>query len=135
MAVAEWEKAHSGMASMVASWVTLFGLKGDTVTAGLPPSRALEMNILQQDLPDLEKQLSRVSGRSLRIDLVIRDDAREPEDPTDEPPVPEAGPPAAEEAAEPESETESPEDFYNDPLIRRALEIFDAKVVADGPIR
>ena len=80
--------------------------------------RSLELNILQQDVADLERHLSRVSGRSLRIQLEIREGAREPEDPVEAPPAAEDGPPSEEEATESEPEVESPEDFYNDPLIR-----------------
>ena len=121
-AVAEWEKAHSGMATMVASWVTVVGLQGDTIEVALPPSHSLELDLLRQDVAGLETSLARVAGRSLRVALTTRDDAAEPELPADEPSEPaDAGNPVA----------EPQEDFYNDPLIRRALEIFDAKVLEE----
>ena len=127
-AVAEWEKAHSGMATMVASWVTVVGIQGDTIEVALPPSHSLELDLLRQDVAGLETCLARVAGRSLRVALATRDDVTGPELPVDEPPEPAADQPPAEadtQAAEPQ------EDFYNDPLIRRALEIFDAKVLEE----
>ena len=100
----------------------MVGLQGDTIEVALPPSHSLELDLLRQDVAGLETSLARVAGRSLRVALTTRDDAAEPELPADEPSEPaDAGNPVA----------EPQEDFYNDPLIRRALEIFDAKVLEE----
>jgi DNA polymerase III subunit gamma/tau len=131
-ALAAWEKSGGGMAAVIAALATPLTLTGERIEAGLPASHDMELELLRDNLKELEKHLSAAAGRPLKAVLTLRNDLPEPETPADE--LEPEGELADEddEADAAETPAEEPEDFYNDPLIQRALELFDARIVKDS---
>ena len=108
-----------------------------TVLVHVPPSgkEGLESFVGEKGRKEAEAKLSQLTGR--RIKLVIEVSTALP-DPTVEP-DPEPEPEIIEEKAPPEpapqpaAEVNPAEDFKNDPLIKKALEIFRSEIQTAKP--
>jgi DNA polymerase III subunit gamma/tau len=104
---------------LISSWVqagTLLGIEGDSALIGFPPGETLAMDAVQgQQRKYLEELLSELAGRPLQIRAQARAGL-----------TPAAAPEP--EARKEEAPRDPVEEFKNDPLIRRALEIFRAEI-------
>ena len=153
-AVVALEREGQGFAAMIAKEVTLLSFEKDHLVGGLPRSKEFEFVLFSEGRADLVRHLSRLHGRPVELTVEIRDDIPEKDSPDDsyptdlemtegDPPPPASPPPEDDEEEEPDSapaavegdaqapepEVEAPEVFYQDPLIERALEIFDGKIL------
>lgn len=156
-AVLALERDGQGFAAMIAKDVTLLSFENDHLVGGLPRSKEFEFVLFSEGREDLIRHLSRLHGRPVSLTVDIRDDIEEKESedstfPLDlemsegDPPPPsfprdesddggeeeEPAPSGANEAAPGEPELETPEVFYQDPLIEKALGIFDGTIVKES---
>ncbi|MFM7180770.1 MAG: DNA polymerase III subunit gamma/tau [Verrucomicrobiales bacterium] len=154
-AVIALERDGQGFAAMIAKDVTLLSFDDDHLIGGLPRSKEFEFALFSEGRDDLIRHLSKLHGRPVSLTVEIRDDiaAKEPADNTlpldldmseGDPPVPlvvtpddgdedeEPPTPSASEPAAGEPELETPEVFYQDPLIEKALGIFDGTIVKES---
>ena len=125
-----WDKIATGFSkSLIYRWLSggIFQSAGEgTVLVALPPSskEGMESLIGESGRKEAEAKLSDILGKKVKLQLVIGD-VPEPESISEE--EPEAPEPA--KAAEPPPPPANPaDDFKNDPLIRKALEIFAAEI-------
>lgn len=119
------------------SWMemgTQLEIKGSTVKIGFPTSEAAACNSLKPEdkRKFLEQELQSITGTAYRLDLVM--DASLPA--KEHPPQPQPAPslfdtPTAKAAkpAEAKADAAPAEDFYNDPLIKAAVEKFKARIL------
>lgn len=81
-----------------------------------------------KDLRDLESRLAAAVGKTLRLDFIFDASMERPPEaaaaPVEEPSEPEPPTPAPETPSAPAPTTDPNQDFLNDPLIEKALEIF-----------
>jgi DNA polymerase-3 subunit gamma/tau len=157
-AVLALERDGQGFAAMIAKDVTLLSFENDHLIGGLPRSKEFEFALFSEGREDLVRHLGKLHGRPVSLTVEIRDDIaeKESEDSTlpldlemsegDPPPPPsfrpdedddndgdeEPPPPSANEPAAGEPELETPEVFYQDPLIEKALGIFDGTIVKES---
>ena len=103
--------------NLIATWLeagSLLGLDGATVNIGFPPSQVFSKDFLEKDHKEfLEGEASSILGRKVTIRFQVREDV------VAAPPPPR---PAPERPRDPMAE------FKNDPLIKKALDIFKAEV-------
>jgi DNA polymerase-3 subunit gamma/tau len=129
-----WERVSSTYESSIKyRWLTKGVFAGMVGEAGmlihLPPSYEPEMKSIIGDAgrKDAEGKLAEILGRKVKVTLEISDGLAEahPEEP-----VPEASPAIVEEAPPPPPEPvgDPMEEFKNDPLIKKALEIFAGEI-------
>ncbi len=135
-----WENvARTYETSIKYRWLTkgVFALiEGDSVLVQLPPSEAKELASFLGEMgrKDAEEKLSKALSRKLTLRLEIGEHltvVEEIPEPEPEPaPVPEAKAPEPEPAsAAPQAPAGDPMDeFKNDPLIKKALEIFRGEI-------
>jgi DNA polymerase-3 subunit gamma/tau len=140
---------------LISHWVkmgTQLEFNNGLVKVGFPTSEAHSRDSLQRDATRrfLEDLLAEAAGQPVKLELVVDPSLRPPpaEEPdmfstqpakpaapvaTPAPAAPPSPPPTAQAAAAPAATgTEASnigEDFYNDPLIKAALETFKAKVI------
>jgi DNA polymerase-3 subunit gamma/tau len=157
-AVLALERDGQGFAAMIAKDVTLLSFENDHLVGGLPRSKEFEFALFSEGRDDLIRHLGRLHGRPVSLSVDIRDDiaGKESDDSTlpldlemsdGEPPTPsfsdpdeggdsdeddEAPPASSNEPAAGEPEVETPEVFYQDPLIEKALGIFDGTIVKES---
>ncbi len=125
-----WDKIASGYSkSLIYRWLSggIFqGAEDGIVRVALPPSskEGMESLIGESGRKEAEGKLTEVLGKKVKLHLVVGD-VPEPETVTeDEPEIEEP-----EKASEPPPPPANPaDDFKNDPLIRKALEIFAAEI-------
>jgi len=141
-----WDRVASTYESSIKyRWLTkgVFGrMEGaDDVLIHLPPSCGNEMKSIigEAGRKDAETKLSEILGRKVKVRLEIREDLVEAPEPEPEPPPealqePEPPPaPAAEPGPAPAAPAVDPmEEFKNDPLIKKALEIFAGEIQANA---
>ena len=124
-----WQRVVGDVRSsrpLIRSWLESgrpIALEGNMLTVGFNPKHRIVIESLStgSNRQFLEDSLARNAGRPVRLKMEMRDD------------VPES--PAADSSAGP-STTESAdplERFRNDPLIRQALDIFEAEIVSAQP--
>lgn len=136
-----WGKVASSFASSIGNhWISTGVFESmdtdGTVLVHVPPSgkSGLESFVGEKGRKEAEAKLSQLTGR--RIKLVIEvstalpDPVVEP-DPEPEPVIVEEK--APEPAPEPVVEANPAEDFKNDPLIKKALEIFRSEIQTSTP--
>ncbi len=123
---------------LLANWVKLgtqTGMTPNTLKVGFPSSESHACDSLKRDdkRKFLEELLREMTGKALRLDFVVdaglkASEASEPALLFDVPaPKPAAVPPPA------AVETTAPaEDFYDDPLIKSAIEKFKARIIPAG---
>jgi len=137
-----FEKQHSGMAAEMAAAATVLSFTNGSLDAALPSTRAFELDYLKPLLGDLEKCLGKVAGTAVSLRLTLSDDVPDhaPPEFEAEPGMPEPDPdpdPDAESThatdPEPAEAVDPAEDFHNDPLIQKALELFDARLLEENP--
>jgi DNA polymerase-3 subunit gamma/tau len=101
---------------LISAWVesgALLGIEGSVVTIGFPPSQGFAKDFLEQGHLDfLAERAGEILGRKMRVRLESREGL------VVAPPPP---PPAPKDPME---------EFKDDPLIRKALEIFKAEIQA-----
>ena len=102
---------------LISAWLeagTLLSIEGATALIGFPPGQQLAAESCQQanNRKLLETLLAEISGRDLALKCQVREGLQ----------VTQAPAPA------PEAPRDPLEEFKNDPLIRRALEIFRAEI-------
>ena len=164
-AVTSIERDGNGFAALVARDVTLLSFDDDLLVGGLPRSKEFEFAMLKDCIGDLQRALTRIHGKPVRLTLDVRDDVPDkpssfeiPDDGTmdifgDPPPpvmpreddsddgadVDDDGPAAADvppatplPAGQPDAATETPEEFYNDPLINKAIELFEGEITKES---
>jgi DNA polymerase-3 subunit gamma/tau len=136
-----WGKVASSFASSIGNrWISTGVFESansdDTVLVHVPPSgkEGLESFVGEKGRKEAEAKLSQLTGR--RIKLVIEVSTALP-DPTVEP-DPEPEPEIIEEKApepapQPVADVNPAEDFKNDPLIKKALEIFRSEIQTATP--
>ncbi|MEM7387954.1 MAG: hypothetical protein AAF514_23715, partial [Verrucomicrobiota bacterium] len=111
--------------------------KGDgTLTLSFAQGDALALSQVEKDKRKVETALSKLGGKPVPLILKLRDKASEaePNPPTATGAPPVSGPPASEELeAPPTPVQETEETFYNDPLIEKALELFEATIEKKPP--
>ena len=105
---------------LIATWVeagTLLQVENDAATIGFPPEQSLAAEYCQQpnNRKFLEELAERLAGRSLRLNFVKRNDLQAR-------PAEIAELPASSQLRNPV------EEFRNDPLIRKALEMFKGQI-------
>jgi DNA polymerase-3 subunit gamma/tau len=109
--------AVRGERKLITAWLesgTLLGIEGSSVLIGFPPDHAFSKDLLEQDHKDvIEKIASSILGRRMTVRMEVREGIAGVR------PVPAA--PAAEKR-------DPVDEFKNDPLIRKALEIFKAEI-------
>ena len=119
--------------------------KTKEIVLGFHPSDSISLDSLARHRKAIEEILSKVAGTSLKIQLVSREDITPAGMPTDKVPEQPADPvpdeaiqaPAEPDRLKSQSDTEkqpaavpaSEDDFYNDPLIKKAVSEFEAKVL------
>lgn len=129
-----WDRVSATYSSSIKyRWLTLGVFAGvqenGAVLVQLPASCATELASVvgESGTQDAEAKLSKELGKRIKLVLELADHLSEPEPPE---PEPEPAPPAAETAEEPVPESppepaaKTMEEFKNDPLIKKALEIF-----------
>ena len=135
---------YSPMAAEMASMGRVLNFENDILRVGLPVSRSWEMEFLGEHLGDFRACLEKAGGRAIGFRIELSDEVPEPEVPAVEEQVeadtPDGGAPSGDpvggegESGEVPEPTNGPdakepeEDFYNDPLIQKALELFEAKL-------
>jgi DNA polymerase-3 subunit gamma/tau len=125
-----WDKIATDFSkSLIYRWLSggIFQSAGDnTVLVALPPSskEGMESLIGESGRKEAEGKLSDILGKKVKLQLVIGD-VPEPESISEE--EPEAVEPAKAPVAPPPPANPA-DDFKNDPLIRKALEIFAAEI-------
>ena len=114
--------------------------EGSEFVIGFATEQRFFRESLSRDESIIQDQVSQFAGTPTNLHIEVRDDIQplefeieedEPEPPAEmETPVPEEAPevPAEVDAAQEESE-DSGEEFSNDPLIREALDKFEAKII------
>lgn len=141
-ALVAFENQHSGMAAEMAATATVLSYANGTLECAMPSSRTFEHDFLKPLLGDLESCLAKVAGTAVSLRLTLSDDVPDlaPPDIEDESADPEPDLPLADGSDEdggappPAAEAETAdEDFHNDPLIQRALELFEAKLLQENP--
>ena len=141
-AVELWQRVVGDVRSsrpLIRSWLESgqpVSLEGNVLIVGFHPKHRIVIESLStgSNRQFLEESLARNAGRPIRLKMEIRDDVPES---TTQPPAPAfastpAGPagPAATAAVE---SSDPLERFRNDPLIRQALDIFEAEIVSFQP--
>jgi hypothetical protein len=102
------------------------GLQGNVLVVGFDPEFADRKEFA--DRPRNIEVLQAKLKEKLRLDVALKFQAAEPASPPPRPPVPQPAKPAvAGKAAEPAKK--DLDDFKNDPLIKKALEIFKGTIV------
>jgi DNA polymerase III subunit gamma/tau len=115
-----WQRLREGVRQrrpFISSWVesgVLLSVKDEVAVIGFPASQAIPAEYCQQPANRklLETLLSEIAGRAISLRCETREGL-------------EVTPPPA---PEPEAPRDPMEEFKNDPLIRRALEIFRAEI-------
>jgi DNA polymerase III subunit gamma/tau len=112
---------------LVSPWVetgALLKLEGELCLVGFPKSQSLAMESLQRpnNKKFLEEIAANLAGHPVVIKFVVRDGLVVEPQPAPEPPPP---PPTDEELKEKKNS-----EFVNDPLIKKALELFEAEIVS-----
>ncbi len=100
---------------LIAAWVrvgTLLELHADTALIGFPPDESLSLEYCEQpnNRTLLENLIQTLLGRPVRIKMALKEGL------------------ASAPAPEPERPRDPMEEFKNDPLIRKALEIFKTEI-------
>ena len=123
-----------------AAEAVFLGASGSVVHLGFPEAHAMAgQNLMRPNAKAvLEKTAQEVTGRHVQFKVEMRADLAS--QPLPEPSVPAAPPRAATPSAQPapqKAPVASPEDvmaeFMNDPLIKEALQVFQATVLSDKP--
>ena len=118
--------------------------EGDEVKIGFAPDQRIYIESLGRHEAVINQMLSDCLGQNAKIKMEVREDLEpigieqeeEPAPPahTESPPFDTGAPPVEipEESAKEESPllepAEMPDDFYDDPLINEAVDLFDAKI-------
>ena len=144
-----WEEARRQLVEarpLLETWLTaaqFFQHEGRQFQIGFSTEQRFYRESLSRYESEIAETLARLAGSPVDLEVDVRDDIEAQELVVEEEePAPEAGteevaaPPAEEVAAEepatddsPEGSAEDGEDFKNDPLIKEALEAFEAKVI------
>lgn len=118
---------------LLSNWMhmgTFLAIEGNTLKIGFPTSEKHACDSLKRDNQRkfLESMLERITGTSLRLDLTLDPTLKAPEPVRSEPELsaPRSEPPETPAAAKPADE------FYNDPLIKAAIEKFKARILPSG---
>jgi DNA polymerase-3 subunit gamma/tau len=131
-AAVAWDRvAASYDSSIKFRWLTkgVFAEASEsTVFVKLPPSSAVELrSVVGEDgRKNAEAQLSAALGRTVKLRLEIGEEMPEPS--TEEPAAESARPPEEPVPAPPAKPADPAEEFKNDPLIKKALEIFAGEI-------
>ena len=138
-----WQRVVGDVRSsrpLIRSWLESgqpVSLEGNVLVVGFHPKHRIVIESLSgaSNRQFLEESLAKNAGRPVRLKLEVRDDVPEatllasaasvPTAPTVVPP--DKNPPAIAESTDPLDR------FRNDPLIRQALDIFDAEIVSFHP--
>jgi DNA polymerase-3 subunit gamma/tau len=107
------------MRPLIAMWVeagTLLEIDGNTATVGFPPEQSLSAEYCQQpnNRKFLDELATRLAGRPLSLKFVQREGL--------------VGPTRSSENGKSDAAKDPMEEFRNDPLIRKALEMFKAEI-------
>ena len=99
---------------LISAWLesgALIGIEGTFVNIGFPPDEAFAKDFLEQSHREfLEVTAASILGKKVTVRLQLREGI------------------VAAQSAQPEVKRDPMEEFKNDPLIRKALEIFRAEV-------
>ena len=120
--------------------------EGGKLSIGYPTEMAFFKESIQKQTEDICKTLSRLAGQRVDLQIELRDDLEAPnlvaaEETEEHPPSSESAAPEPEveesptpaEAVEEDPVPPPTEDFYNDPLIQKALKLFEGTLLNPNP--
>ncbi len=137
-----WQRVVGDVRSsrpLIKSWLESgqpVSLEGNVLIVGFHPKHRIVIESLSgaSNRQFLEDSLARNAGRPIRLKLEVRDDVPETTTLAPAAPVATAAAVAPQLENPPAAEATDPlERFRNDPLIRQALDIFDAEIVSFHP--